>query len=350
MRINLSLILLVAGISFLNYYGIELYRRWSLKKSILDIPNERSSHRNPTPRGGGLIIVLICLTAFLFLNLRSPIINGWNYLLGATLVAAISWLDDIFSINIFWRFVVHSFAAIIFLFGDTTLFIPFYGKLEFVWIERVIWFLWIVWLVNAYNFMDGIDGIAGMQALTAGIAWSVLLYLGGAENLSVYPLLIAVSANAFLLHNWQPAKIFMGDVGSAFLGYTFAVIPLLAQNQSFTVSKIGYEYQNWLLAGLIFAYFFVFDSVLTFFRRLLKGEKVWKAHRSHLYQRMVQKNWRHSTVTIIYGVFSTLTAAIFILNIIFRGKIINGLLTAIFFFSIYLIFQGWSNNKQPVSN
>ena len=336
------------AVFFLTYGGIEIYRRWSLKNSILDVPNERSSHQNPTPRGGGVIIVIVCLAAFSIINFFLPVALGWNYLIGALAVAAISWLDDLFRVNILWRFAVHALAAVIMLNGASNIYLPIYGNVEIGSAARVIWFLWIVWLLNAYNFMDGIDGIAGMQALTAGIGWSVLAWALGFENIFYYAALVTLAAAAFLFHNWQPAKIFMGDVGSAFLGYTFAVIPLLAQREA--GGNLPGGYSGWFFAGIVFVYFFVFDSVLTFLRRALAGEKVWRAHRSHLYQRMTGKNWRHSGVTVLYGAFSLISAATFLgytllsnLSKIF-GRI---LLIELIVFSAYLIYQGWIKKYSP---
>lgn len=290
----------------LAFTGVEVFRRWSIRKNIYDIPNERSSHAVPTPRGGGLVVVSVCLLFYLLLPIFFEFQISMFYVLGAVIVAVISWLDDLFTISAFWRFLAHTAVAFIAIWGigfPQQIFIPLVGAIDFGYLGFVLWFLWIVWLINAYNFMDGIDGIAGTQALTAGIGWLFLLKIFGVSGLDAFAGVIAAAGFGFLIHNWHPAKIFMGDVGSAFLGYTFAVLPLLTAKQNPEVSEFVF------LIGVLLLWFFVFDSVITFLRRLLKGEKVWQAHREHLYQRLIKSNLSHSFVTALYGVLSAIIVA-----------------------------------------
>jgi UDP-N-acetylmuramyl pentapeptide phosphotransferase/UDP-N-acetylglucosamine-1-phosphate transferase len=268
------------------------------------IPNERSSHTQPTVRGGGLVIVLICLTSYAFYTIYFGRDFQIGYLIGAVLIAFISWLDDLYSISFVWRFLIHAASAVLVV---STIgyfqefYVPFFSVINIGLFGSVLTFVWIVWLTNAYNFMDGIDGIAGMQALTAGIGWLLIGKINNFDSAGFYGGVIAFSSLGFLIQNWQPAKIFMGDVGSAFLGYSFAVLPLLAKSDA--VEKSG-KYQFLPIASLFLVWFFVFDTVVTFMRRLFNGEKVWEAHRSHLYQRMNIGGLSHQTVTIIYGAIS----------------------------------------------
>ena len=169
--------------------------------------------------------------AFLLIN-DSEI--PWSYISGAILIAIISWLDDLYSIPVGVRFLFHSLAALLVIFGNDpsgNIYIPVLGIIEIGKFGYLLWYLWIVWLINAYNFMDGIDGIAGLQAVSAGIGWAFVGYLQGSIEIEIYGAVIAASCAGFLIFNWQPAKIFMGDVGSAFLGYTFAVFPIFFQEQ-----------------------------------------------------------------------------------------------------------------------
>src|SRR5437868_6483485 len=170
------------------------------------------------------------------------------------------------------------------------------GELHLGTVGIIITFLWIIGLTNAYNFMDGIDGMAGGVALSAGIAWMWL-----ASNMhNVFALWIALAITAsslgFLAHNWSPAKIFMGDVGSTFLGYSFAVLPLMTH----TPPAAGRAAALLPLAALLLVWPFAFDSGTTFFRRLLRGENVFAAHRSHLYQRLVRAGETHRNVSSLY--------------------------------------------------
>jgi Fuc2NAc and GlcNAc transferase len=285
----------------LTYLGVELFRRWSLKKNILDLPNERSSHTQPTPRGGGLVFVIIVLL-FTFLGLND--FGLLPYFISAFLIVIISWLDDIKHIPSGIRLLIHSLVAI--------LIINFYGYFEFQigYLGIILTFLWIVWMINAYNFMDGIDGIAGIQAVTASIAWFVISFYSSSQSGVIYSSIVLSSVLGFLIHNWSPAKIFMGDVGSAFLGFHFAVFPLIIFKE-YQNDKYVFDYL--FFASVVFVWLFVFDTIYTFFRRLLNREKVWQAHRSHLYQRLVISGFSHQFVTLFYGIMSVLLLAFYYL-------------------------------------
>lgn len=285
----------------LTCLGVEWFRRWSLRRKLLDMPNERSSHTVPTPRGGGLIVVLVCLSIFFGYGFFFQANVFWSYLAGASIVAFISWLDDLKTVSSLWRFLCHSLAAagVVWHLGFfESVYVPFYGILSLGEAGPLITFFWIVWLINAYNFMDGIDGIAGAQAFTAGIGWLLLGSVLGAGQTAFYGGAIAFASLGFLWHNWPPAKIFMGDVGSAFLGYTFAVMPLLAAREA---SGQG---DRWPLIATLLVGLFVFDSILTLMRRLWRREKIWQAHREHIYQRLVLSGLSHKFVTVLYALFS----------------------------------------------
>jgi Fuc2NAc and GlcNAc transferase len=302
------------GVFALTFLGVEIFRRWSLQREILDIPNERSSHTVPTPRGGGLIIFLVSIVTFLVYTGLSGFGFYWSYFAGALIVAFISLTDDVRAISPVSRILFHGFASglvVLSLGGFVEILIPFFGIVQLgVWGD-ILAFFWIVWLINAYNFMDGIDGIAAMQAVTAGIGWSLAGWFLGIEFLNFYGIVLALSAGGFLMLNWQPAKIFMGDVGSAFLGYSFAVLPLFAAKkiQGLEIGSV----LPWM--GVIFVWFFIFDSVFTLFRRLFRGEKIWKAHREHIYQKMVIAGASHSKVAGFYGLASAILVFVLIASL-----------------------------------
>ncbi|MBS1793970.1 MAG: glycosyltransferase family 4 protein [Acidobacteria bacterium] len=294
--------------SFLALLGwtilaVALFRRWSLKRSLLDIPNERSSHSEPTPRGGGVVICFSSLAAFLVYYLATGETVPVYFFLAALIVAAISLADDLRNISPFYRILFHGAAALLVLYqfgGFRFLHVPFLGTVETGRWGALLAFLWIVWMINAFNFMDGIDGIAALQAITAGLGWAVFGFSNGGGEVGVLGAVLAVVSFGFLLFNWQPARIFMGDVGSAFLGFAFAVMPLF-YNRTGTDADFSAKLP---LYGVVFLWFFVIDSVYTFLRRLFRGERVWEAHRQHIYQKMVIGGMMHKTVTSIYGGFS----------------------------------------------
>ena len=169
--------------------------------------------------------------------------------------------------------------------------LPFVGSVHWGWLGVPLAFFWVVGLTNAYNFMDGIDGLAGSQAVIAGVGWAGLGWLRGEPLVSLLGLLVAGSSLGFLLHNWPPARIFMGDVGSAFLGFTFAALSVLAAQQNPRLA----------VAGILLLWPFIFDTIGTFLRRLRRRENVFAAHRSHLYQRLVIAGYSHRTVTLLYS-------------------------------------------------
>jgi UDP-N-acetylmuramyl pentapeptide phosphotransferase/UDP-N-acetylglucosamine-1-phosphate transferase len=282
-----------------TYAGVAQFRRWAEHRRMLDLPNERSSHTHPTPRGGGLVIAAVTLLGASIIAAVVPTL--WSaflpYAAGALLVAAVSWFEDLHSVRRSIRFAVHLLAAAVVIMGLgywRTISLPFLGTVSLGWWGVAATALWIVGFTNAYNFMDGTDGIAGSQALVAGCGWALLGWTAGQPLVSGIGLLIASSSLGFLCHNWPPARIFMGDVGSAFLGYTLAVLPVMYG--FFDRRGTGAP-----VVGLLLVWPFVFDAAFTFVRRLLRGENVFAPHRSHLYQRMTSAHSGHALVALIYA-------------------------------------------------
>lgn len=287
----------------ISLIGVEAFRRWSERNKILDIPNKRSSHEIPTPKGGGLIIVIVSIGFFLIFQYYYSQTILWSYFVGAGLIALVSWLDDIYSLPVFGRFLCHFFAAGLVVFQLNyfgSFYIPILNQINLGIAGLFFTVFWIVWITNAFNFMDGIDGIAGLQALTASVGWSLVGWYWGIDIFLYFGLIIFSSVLGFLIHNWHPAKIFMGDVGSAFLGFTFAVFPLFA--------NLNNKNEGYLIylpfISIAFLWLFVFDSLITLFRRLLRGEKIWQAHRQHLYQILVIRDHSHDFVAALYGFLS----------------------------------------------
>jgi len=249
----------------------------------LDVPNERSSHAVPTPRGGGAAIVLVTLAGSIYwMTPRLAVVAA-----AALVIAAVSFADDLRHLPATLRLAVQFVAALV----VALLFAPP------VWVPLAV--IWIVGLTNAYNFMDGIDGIAGGQAVVAGLAWAWLGTTAGQPALAAIGLLIAGSSAGFLLYNWQPARIFMGDVGSAFLGFTFASMAVIGAR---TNPKLA-------VAGALVVWPFVADAAFTFFRRAWRRERVMEAHKSHIYQRLHQRGLSHAKVASIYIALAAAGAA-----------------------------------------
>jgi len=286
----------------ISYLAIYVIRHDAKRRQMLDRPNERSSHVVPTPRGGGLAIVILVLGT----GLWSASQAGWNhtliYLTSAGIIAWLGWRDDLHSLSPRLRFVVQGMVAAGSIAGlgyFKVVTIPMLGELQLGVVGIVITFLWIIGLTNAYNFMDGIDGMAGGVAFSAGIGWMWLA--STTDNPLAFWVALAITASSlgFLGHNWSPAKIFMGDVGSTFLGYSFAVLPLLSADQG----------GDALLLGTLLMWTVIMDAGLTFIQRLIRRENVFAGHRSHLYQRLVIAGYKHETVSALY-IFLTLLAGL----------------------------------------
>ena len=250
--------------------------------SIFDYPNSRSLHRQPIPRTGGLAILggfflgSLCTSAVYFL---------WGaVLVGLLPLAVVSLLDDYRSIAARWRILTHLLAAVSPLVAGLApdrLELPGFAWLLPSWLAIVLALLFIVWMINLYNFMDGMDGFAGGMAV---IGFATLAWLGRADpGFVAFCLTVAAASAGFLMHNFPPAKIFLGDAGSTTLGFLAAACSLWG-------SRI--ELFPFWVALLIFSPFIV-DATVTLLRRLLHGEKVWEAHRSHYYQRLVLLGWGH---------------------------------------------------------
>ncbi len=314
---ELLIYVLIFGLTFA---GVKIFRQWSWRCRLLDVPNERSSHTVPTPRGGGLIIVLVCLTADAAATLLRAENFHWSYLLGASSIALISWLDDLYTISFAWRLLIQSGAAVLIVLtlgSFDEFYIPLPGSYNLGSAGILPTLLWIVGLTNAYNFMDGIDGIAGTQAVTAGIGWVLVGSILGVPSSGFYGGVLAAASFGFLLHNWQPAKVFMGDVGSAFLGFSFAVLPLLAKNEGGAAAGD----QKFLLpAAVILVWLFAFDPLWTLGRRILNGEKVWEAHRGHLYQKLVGGGYSHRFVSGLYALISMFNVILLIFSLGSRNR------------------------------
>ncbi len=270
---------------------------------LVDVPNERSSHTAPTPRGGGLAIVIAVTVGVVWLAACGIVPadrTTWAVLAAALGVAAVSFADDLRPVTFGVRLIVHAVAAAVVLWAVGSwrvVELPLLGVVSLGVIGLPVTLLWMVGLTNAYNFMDGIDGIAGAQAVVAGVGWFAIL--GPEPGLgAAAALLAAAAAVGFLVHNWSPARIFMGDVGSAFLGFMFAAIPVVEAPHSARMPAVG----------LLVVWPFVADTGVTFFRRLVSGERVVEAHRSHLYQRLVSRGWSHARVALLYAALAAVGA------------------------------------------
>lgn len=295
----------ILGLCIISFVGswviVAGMRRWGMQY-LLDVPNERSSHTIPTPRGGGLGIVLMTmlpLAFFVWNNESFSIAAAFGI---ALIIAVVGWLDDRHSLPAAGRLLFQAVLAIIavLLVGAVTaITLPILGSVILAPVMAIlIAAIWIIGMTNIYNFMDGIDGIAGTQALIAGVGWMFLLWADD-RLLALAVGLIAASSAGFLMLNRPKAKIFMGDVGSTFLGFVLAIVPVLV----FQKTSNGRS----LVVGFLMVAPFALDGAFTIIRRAAQRENVLRPHRSHIYQRMIKLGYSHLQITTLYGVFAFLS-------------------------------------------
>jgi Fuc2NAc and GlcNAc transferase len=283
-------IVFLAAAALLSWLLASRVRLYALDK-LLDIPNERSSHSRPTPRGGGLAIAVTAVGGVIIAAMLRWI--DWNLALalsgGAAMIATVGWVDDHRSLSALTRFAVQFLSAgwAMYWLGGLPSLIVGSSSISLGFVGTVLGVIGIVWAINLYNFVDGIDGLAAGEAVTTGIIGGLILLGMGQAGLAMVSLLIAAAAGGFLPLNWAPAKLFMGDVGSGMLGYLFAVLAIASENAGAVPLLI------WVL--LLGA--FVFDATVTLCRRIMHGEKWYHAHHSHAYQRMVQAGRTHAQVS-----------------------------------------------------
>jgi Fuc2NAc and GlcNAc transferase len=293
-------LLLIAGTA--SYFGVAGVRRWALCHHAMDIPGQRSSHFQPMPRGGGLALVVVTAVGWIVLGTLPELRMSWTALLGYAcgggLIALVGWIDDLYSLPSMTRLAAHGLAAMtaIAALGYWQAFPLLPGhEMTVGCAGAAITLIWIVGLANAYSFMDGSDGMAAAQAVIAGLGWACLGWLADCPAIVGLSLLLAAGSTGFLLHNWPPARVFMGDVGSVFLGYSFAVLPLLAIRADGPLASAS------PVVGLLPVWPFIFDTAFTFVRRLRRGENVLEAHRTHLYQRLLISGRSHRFVMFLYS-------------------------------------------------
>ncbi len=283
---NASLfVAIVVGAGLISCLGTRVLIPLLRRAALLDRPNERSSHATPTPRGGGIAVSAAILGTWLL-----PIVAGTvapsllAVLAGGVLLALVSWRDDVAGLSPTTRLAAQLVAVVV-----GWLALPagplFPSSLPSAFDALAALILWI-WFVNLFNFMDGIDGIAGSEA--AAVAIGLLLFAafgsGRDPGLAMLSAAVAAAALGFLVWNWAPARIFLGDVGSVPLGYLLGFLLL-------SVAAHG----HWKIA-LILPLYFLADATVTLLRRLARGERVWQAHRRHFYQRAVQRGLGHAAV------------------------------------------------------
>lgn len=277
-------------------------RSYALRRSLIDVPNARSSHTVPTPRGGGVAIVAVVTIVLPVLSVAGLASISLMYaVIGAgLLVAAVGFADDHRHIAARWRLLGHFLASgwALFWLGGLPGLTVFGSTLGLGWLGHLLALLFLVWMLNLYNFMDGIDGIASAEAigtcLGALLCYVIAMPESGPNALGQVEWLLVAAVAGFGCWNFPRARIFMGDAGSGFLGITVAILTL---NAAWVAPQL-------LWSWLILLGAFIVDATFTLLHRLLRGEPVYQAHRSHAYQSAARRVSGHVLVTVAVAVIT----------------------------------------------
>ncbi|MCX6537033.1 MAG: glycosyltransferase family 4 protein [Actinobacteria bacterium] len=288
------MIFLIVSATITISFGVTHFvRRNAIKRKKFDIPNDRSSHKNPTPRGGGIAVAAAFIFGLLALLIRRDIDRESFYaiVVPGSLVAIIGYLDDLGRVTAArLRLIGHFVAAVIavYILGGLPPMTLFSETIDIGFVGNIIAVLFLVWMLNLFNFMDGIDSITGVEALTSCLVLVFFLINKSETELWQVPALLCGAVVGFLYFNWPPAKIFLGDIGSGFIGFTIGVIALvIAKTQPLI---------TW--ATIILLGVFIVDATVTLIRRLINKQQISEAHRSHAFQHLANSADRHLKVSL----------------------------------------------------
>ena len=308
------------------------------KNELIDIPNFRSSHEHPKPKGGGIGVVLTILIAGLCLHFLGYPLVGTEFWIGIIVIAITGVVEDVRRLPIWFRLLIQIIVSLqILAFTGGFHLLPLPQPLNVSlpeWLLFPLGLLWIVGVINLYNFMDGIDGYAGTQAVIGGIALAIF---SGGGSVLIIGLILAFASLGFLVLNWQPAKVFLGEAGATTIGFILACLPFYISNTDVSLAVLFTSLTLW---------FFLADGAFTLLKRALKGEKIWEAHRSHLYQRLVISGWSHNKVVISVMACSLILTAFAYLSFKLSISLWYSLLLAFFLFLAYWRITIFRENLQ----
>ncbi len=291
-------IIVLIALVFLSLILTWLIRLWTVKYNVLDIPNKRSSHSAPTPRGGGVAIVICWYLGITFLFVNDYIADNLYYaFLSGSILAVISLIDDLLSLKPAIRLLgqlISASLALFFLKGiDIYIFDDWIIKPEIIIIPIII--IAIVWFINLFNFLDGLDGYASIEAICIAV---VIFFFTG----NTLCLILLASIAGFLFWNWPKAKIFMGDVGSTQIGFILIVLGIYLNNEN------HFNLIHWIILTSPFW----FDATYTLVRRWKNHEKLSQAHKKHAYQRIVQYGYTHLQTDLALIALNVLVAIVIV--------------------------------------
>lgn len=280
---------------FLSLAGTWFFIGAARRRKLLDIPNQRSSHATPIPRGGGLVFSSLFLLLVLFRLLFCPVQDHrllLALLAGGAIVAGTGWIDDTRGLSPKVRLGAHFLAvaaALAILGGFPSLYLGF-STIPLGIFGSLVALVGGVWMINLYNFMDGIDGLAAGEAVIVSFAAYFITSWAGDVEASILLLMLAAFVGGFLFWNWHPARIFMGDSGSCFLGFVFAVFAIAGERSGTAPALV------WAVLLSVFTV----DATLTLLKRARQKKDLAVAHREHLYQQVATPGRSHEKATVLF--------------------------------------------------
>ncbi len=309
MMSTVAIVVIICATFWVSVAATPIVRTLAIRFNMLDVPNERSSHTIATARGGGVTVVLVFVLFSSISLLFTKDMDWYHYaalLSGGALVAIVGLLDDYRHVPAPVRLVVHFLAAALALYFLRDL--PNMSRAVQVDLGAFVYVplaLMVVWFINLYNFMDGIDGLAAMETIFISTVGGAFLFVGGYESFAVICWVLAAASAGFLIWNVTPSKVFMGDVGSGFLGYTITIIMLASHARLIQISELqsilnvrAPRIWPWLILLSVM----IVDASVTLARRILRRERFWQAHRTHAYQHAARR-WGHMrTTAMIMGI------------------------------------------------
>lgn len=311
----------------------------ALKQGMMDVPNARSSHVIPTPRGGGLAIVLTAVTGtavLCFLGIVEIRIAVVLVIAGSA-IAAVGYMDDKHGLPALPRFAVHVAASVLVVLAFLCHSKAHNLTEPFDWVIALCLMIGTAWSINLFNFMDGIDGIAASQAVFVAGTSAALVFSRGDSSLTTLLLLSTGASAGFLIWNWPPAKIFMGDVGSGFLGFWLAALALLLH-----VEDVLNIWTSVTLSSV-----FLSDATVTLLRRVAGGKRWYEAHRSHAYQHMARRCNSHLRVTTLVWMLNALVILpLAVMTVLIPGAAAATAVVTVTTFAVLALIVGAGRDEQ----
>ncbi len=310
-----SLLLVIIAIS---WFAIARLIDHLLARDIVDRPNHRTLHQGAIPRGGGLVIITMLIITLFVIALLSARPQLFVCLAGLVFAwAGLSWWDDRADLSPKFRIIIQ---LVICIFTVSALgWVSHLYSVNLFWLGPVLSVIGLLWMANLYNFMDGLDGLAASQTIIACITLAFWFLVLGDLELSLTCAILAASSYGFLLWNWSPAKIFMGDVGSISLGAFFGTIFIVGVTR-FNLSIISFF-------GLFAV--FIADATVTICIRVWRREKIWLPHRQHFYQRLANAGYAHSSIALAYIILMLICSVLATLGVIYHDMITHSLIAII---------------------